>query len=179
MWDTFQRMASDIQAVVLEKENKAFELRVRGGLTFESIAQQLGYSSRGSAQKAYLRALERLKHEDIDRIAQEDLERLDVLTETYWQAAVQGNLRAADMVLAIMDKRLKYLERNKPIKIQAEVVNYDGNRSLDAEVIQLARVIEYIEGVTPDITTLPNRQDKGEPDSLATPSAEGTITAAG
>ena len=170
---------NDIEVLVLEKENQAFELRVRQGLTFETIAQQLGYANRSSAQKAYLRALERLKHEDIDRIAQEDLERLDVLTETYWQAAVQGNLRAADMVLSIMDKRLKYLERGKPIKIQAEVVNYDGNRSLDAEVVQLARVIDYIEGVTADITTVTQREDKGEPDNVATPSAEGTVTPAG
>jgi hypothetical protein len=147
---------------LLKKENTALELRHLHGMTFESIARELGYANKASAQKAYKRALKRVEVLDADDYLKADLDRLDAMTETYWVAALQGNLRAADMILRIMNKRAEYLGLDAPKKVQAEVVNYEGTRSLDAEVIQLARVIDYIEGVATDITTLPEQQDQGE-----------------
>lgn len=162
----------------LRRENRALELRHQHGMTFASIARELGYETIAGAHKAYQRALKRVEHPAAEEYLQADLERLDTMTEVYWQSALQGNLRSADMVLRIMQKRADFLGLDAPKKVQAEVVNYDGNGSLDAEVIQLARIIDYIEGVTADITTIPEQQDKGEQDNLATPSESGTVTAA-
>jgi hypothetical protein len=75
-----------------------------------------------------------------------------------------------------MHQQAELLGLKAPIRIEQEVT-HSGPRSLDAEVIRLARVIEYIEGHTADITTLPDKQDKGEQNSLESPSPEGTITA--
>ena len=151
----------------LKRENRAVELRHQHGLTFASIARELGYETIAGAQKAYQRALKRVEHPAAEEYLQADLDRLDTMTEVYWQSALQGNLRSADMVLRIMQKRADFLGLDAPKKVQAEVVNYDGNGSLDAEVIQLARVIDYIEGIAADITTVPELQDKGEQNNLA------------
>jgi len=162
---------------LLKKENQALELRHLHGLTFESIARELGYANKASAQKAYKRALRRVEVLDADDYLKADIERLDAMTETYWQPAIQGNMRAAEMILRIMQKRAEYLGLDAPKKVQAEVVNYDGVRTLDAEVIQLARVIDFIEGVTADITTIPEQQDKGEPNSVEPTRKKRTTTA--
>lgn len=166
-----------MEVVVLQKENEAFDLRINHGLTFDRIAERLGYASRAGAKKAFERALERLKNPDKENIVQTELERLDRMTETYWEAAIQGNPRAAELVLQIMDKRLNYLKHGQPVKIEAEVINHDGLRNLDAEVIRIARVIEFIEGTAADITTLPDQQSESEPNSLEPPSPEGTVSA--
>lgn len=161
----------------LKRENRALELRHQHGMTFARIADELGYLSIAGAQKAYKRALKRVEVLDAEEYLKEDLERLDEMTEVYWQSAKQGNLRSAEMILRIMTKRAEYLGLDAPKKVQAEVVNYDGVRGLDAEVVQLARVIDYIEGITSNITTVAEQQSEGEPDSVAAPSEEGTVTA--
>lgn len=163
-----------MEITVLKKENQAVELRHQHGMTFESIARELGYANKGSAQKAYKRALKRLEFLDAEDYLKADLERLDQMTETYWIPAVQGNMKAAEMILRIMQKRAEYLGLDAPKKVQTEVMNYDGVRSLDAEVIHLARVIEFIEGVATDNTAIPSEQDQSEPVDLESPSAEGT-----
>jgi hypothetical protein len=161
----------------MKRENRALELRHQHGMTFENIARELGYMHPAAAQKAYKRALKRVEVLDADDYFKADLERLDAMTETYWLPAVQGNMKAADMILRIMQKRAEYLGLDAPKKVQAEVMNYDGVRSLDAEVIQLARVIDYIEGATNNITTLPDGESEGEPDRVESPSPQGATSA--
>jgi hypothetical protein len=161
----------------VRRENRALELRHQHGMTFASIARELGYETIAGAHKAYQRALKRVEHPAAEEYLQADLDRLDTMTEVYWQSALSGNLRSADMVLRIMQKRADFLGLDAPKKVQAEVVNYEGNGSLDAEVIQLARVIDYIEGITADITTIAEQHDKGEQNNLAEISENRTITA--
>ena len=165
-----------LPSAIQERENKAYELRVEKGYSFERIAKELGYANRSSAQKAYHRACGKLTAEDVEQIANDVLQRMDRMIEPFYEAAVQGNPKAAEIVLSITDRVLRTIDRNKAIKIEAEVINYDGYRSLDAEVIRIARVIEFIEGNTADITTLPQLQNQSEPDSVATPSPERTVS---
>jgi hypothetical protein len=161
----------------LKRENHAVELRHQHGMTFSSIAQALGYETIAGAYKAYQRALKRIEHPAAEEYLKADLDRLDTMTEVYWQSAVTGNLRSAEMVLRIMQKRADFLGLDAPKKVQAEVMNYDGHGSLDAEVTQIARIIDYIEGISADITTIPELEDKSESDNLATLSEERTVTA--
>lgn len=161
----------------LKRENRALELRHQHGMTFARIAQELGYETIAGAQKAYRRALKRVEVLNAEDYLQADLDRLDEMTEVYWQSALQGNTRSADMILRIMQKRADFLGLDAPKKVQAEVVNYEGLGSLDAEVIHLARIIDYIEGVTADISTLPEQQDTSESDNLAAPRKKRTTTA--
>jgi hypothetical protein len=81
---------------------------------------------------------------------------------TYWEPAIQGNLRAADYVLKVIDRRAKILGIDAPQKIQAEVVTYDGTGSLDAEVERIARIIDAAERETADATII-EQHSEGQP----------------
>jgi hypothetical protein len=160
---------------VLEKENKALHMRHREGKTFEAIARELGYANKGSAQKAYTRAMKRIEKPDPEIYLMEQLERLDQMVETYLEPAIAGNMRVAEFMLKLMDKQASLLGLDAPKKVQAEVVSYDGGpRSLNAEVVRVARLIDYIESVRD--TTQPELNGESEQDSLGTDSAEGTVT---
>jgi hypothetical protein len=160
----------------LKRENRALELRHAHGMTFASIARELGYATTAGAHQAYRRALKRVEFAEPEEVLKADLDRLDEMTEVYWQSALQGNLRSADMILRIMQKRAEFLGLDAPKKVQAEVVNYEGHGSIDAEVTNLARIIDYIEGVAADITTLPEQQDTSEQNNLAKTRKKRAIT---
>jgi hypothetical protein len=145
----------------IAKENAVLALRVQS-LTWRSIAEQTGYSSGSGALKAYMRAIKRQQKEPVDAALFMELERLDELQEVYWEPAMQGNMRAGEFVLRIMDRRAKFLGLDAPTKIQAEVVNYDGGAgSIDAEVDRIARLIDTFESGSADATLI-ERESEGE-----------------
>jgi hypothetical protein len=161
----------------IDRELAVVNLR-RTGLTWEMIAREVGYASPAGAWKAYERACARTLEEPTAEARRIELDRLDALQYTYWDPAIAGNLRAADFVLKVIDRRAKILGIDAPQKIQAEVVTYDGTGSLDAEVERIARIIDaaerqqttdstYIEQHSESITVLVEEQ----------PSENGTTTA--
>jgi hypothetical protein len=128
----------------IDRELAVVNLR-RTGLTWEMIAREVGYASPAGAWKAYERACARTLEEPTAEARRIELDRLDALQYTYWDPAIAGNLRAADFVLKVIDRRAKILGIDAPQKIQAEVVTYDGTGSLDAEVERIARIIDAAE----------------------------------
>jgi hypothetical protein len=125
--------------------------------------------------KAYKRALTRHPVAAIEEHRELELDRLDNLQRTYWQPAVAGNLRAADFVLRVIDKRAKLLGLDAPLKVQAEVVTYDGS-DLDREVERVARIIEA--STVGGVATITELTDQGEPLGMEEQTgAEGTTTA--
>ena len=155
---------------LLNKENLVVYMRHKEGKTLETIARELGYANASGVQKAYKRAIKRIEHPDRDDYFQAHIERLDALIETYTLPAANGNLRSADFLLRVMNQQADLLGLKAPVQIQQEV-NHNGPRSLDDEVTELARVIEYIEGVAADITTLPTKQSEGKPPQVASTGA--------
>jgi len=158
-----------------QRESEIVELRTEG-FVWREIAQRVNMSTAGVA-KAYDRALTRIIAPSLERHRTTELDRLDILQRVYWQPAINGNLRAADFVLRVIEKRAKLLGLDAPIKIQTEVVTYDGT-DLDAEVERFARLIEA--GTlreSSDIATITQLTDQGEQvDMEAQTSAEGTTT---
>ena len=142
---------------LVEKETTIIELR-HEGYVWREIAVMVDMSVAGVA-KAYKRALTRHPHATIDEHRELELDRLDNLQRTYWQPAVNGNLRAADYVLRVIDKRAKLLGLDAPLKVQAEVVTYDGS-DLDREVERVARLIEA--STIGGIATITELTDQGE-----------------
>jgi hypothetical protein len=126
---------------------------------WREIAVQVGMSTAG-VYKAYNRAMTRVIAPSIEEHRELELDRLDILQRTYWQPAVNGNLRAADYVLRVIDKRAKLLGLDAPLKVQAEVVTYDGS-DLDAEVERVARIIEA--ATVGGVSTITELTDQGEP----------------
>jgi hypothetical protein len=157
---------------LVEKETTIIELR-HEGYVWREIATMVDMSIAGVV-KAYKRALMRHPVAAIEEHRELELDRLDNLQRTYWQPAVNGNLRAADFVLRVIDKRAKLLGLDAPLKVQAEVVTYDGS-DLDREVERVARIIEA--STIGDIATITELTDQGEPvDMEEQTGAEGTTT---
>lgn len=166
----------DAELELLNKENLVVYMRHKEGKTLETIARELGYANASGVQKAYKRAVKRIEHPDRDDYFQAHIERLDALIETYTLPATNGNLRSADYLLRVMNQQADLLGLKAPVQIQQEV-NHNGPRSLDEEVTELARIIDYIEGVAADITTLPAQQDTSEQNNLAKTRKKRTTTA--
>ena len=166
----------------LDRELAVVELR-REGKTWQQIANAVSYATPMGAWKAYQRACQRTLQEPTDEARRIELDRLDALQRTYWEPAVEGNLRAADFVLRVIDRRARILGIDAPQKIQAEVVNYDGIGSIDAEVDRIARIIEAAEHAEREraesnTVTVTEQQDQGITVFVEDePSAEGTTTA--
>ena len=143
---------------LVEKETTIIELR-HEGYVWREIATMVDMSIAGVV-KAYKRALTRHPIAAIEEHRELELDRLDNLQRTYWQPAVAGNLRAADFVLRVIDKRAKLLGLDAPLKVQAEVVTYDGS-DLDREVERVARLIEA--STIGGIATITELTDQSEP----------------
>ena len=162
----------------IDKEREIVELRTEG-YVWREIAQQVGMSTAG-VYKAYNRAMTRVIAPSIEEHRELELDRLDILQRTYWQPAVNGNLRAADYVLRVIDKRAKLLGLDAPLKVQAEVVTYDGS-DLDREVDAIARIIDAQRTITADGSeqfTVTELQDQGEPLHVEEPPSESEPTPA-
>ncbi|KAA9135740.1 hypothetical protein [Microbacterium caowuchunii] len=95
------------------RQRQAEALRLyHAGLTMREVAARLGYSLSG-VHKAIHREQRAQLREVGDRVLELELERLDRLQLRHFAAAVNGDTRAADMVLRIMARRARYLGLDK------------------------------------------------------------------
>ena len=111
---------------VIAKEQEVVKLR-RGGLTWDLIADRVGYSNPSGAYRAYQKALERVVAEDVNAIRELETERLDLAQSAIWGKVLQGDNPSIANLLRIMERRAKLLGLDQPTRIQAEVISYDGN----------------------------------------------------
>ncbi|MFK0045525.1 hypothetical protein ACIQU4_15630 [Streptomyces sp. NPDC090741] len=122
------------QAFTAERRAKAIRMKINGH-SYTEIAEQLGYSSRGSASSDVRRALE--KHVIEEGLAVEawrelELARLDILQKAIWNKAMDGDPRAIETALKILDRRAKLLGLDSAIKL--EVLTID---ALDQQIQRL------------------------------------------
>ena len=137
---------SKVKPETLEKERKVLEYR-RGGLTFDLIAERLGYASASGAHKAYLSACNRIVYEDVVEVRKSEMDRLDIAQAAIWgdltdTVNVDANTRAR-LVLAlikIMERRARLLGLDMPTKAQVEVSIYDRD-TIDDEVKRLVALL--------------------------------------
>jgi hypothetical protein len=111
---------------VLAKEAEVVKLR-RGGLTWDLIADRVGYSHAASAQKAFERSLARVVADDVNAIRTLEAERLDLAQSAIWGKVLQGDNPSIITLVRLMERRAKLLGLDQPTRIQAEVIAYDGN----------------------------------------------------
>jgi len=137
---------SKVNPDTVDKEKKVLELR-RGGLTFDLIAQRLGYASASGAHKAYMSACKRIVYEDVVEVRKSEMDRLDIAQAAIWGDLIDtvntdANTRAK-LVMAlmkIMERRARLLGLDMPTKAQVEVTTYDRN-TIDAEVERLVAIL--------------------------------------
>lgn len=114
------------RANTAERRKKAITLRL-AGMDWQSIADQLGYSTRGAAWTDVTRALEANLAEQTqaaDTLREVESLRLDRLQAAAWPSAVKGDLKAIETVLKVIDRRAKLHGLDHPVR--TEVTGADG-----------------------------------------------------
>lgn len=129
------RRATAHNAEITDKERQALELR-KAGASFDQIAERLGYSDRSGAHRAVSRALQSVLKEPAEELRALEAERLDRLLLAFWNDALDGDVKAADRVLRIMDQRAKLQGLNMPTKIDV-----DSTVTVDPADIEIVRRI--------------------------------------
>jgi hypothetical protein len=125
---------------LVDKEVKVLELR-RAGLTWQRIAEETGYADHTGAYAAYKRAIKRTMQQPADELREAELDRIDRLQLALWPKAMKGDNASINTIVRLMERRARLLGLDTPIKIQQDVVNWDGNESIDRAVRELAALL--------------------------------------
>ena len=125
---------------LVDKEVKVLELR-RAGLTWQRIAEEVGYKDHTGAYAAYKRAIKRTQQQPADELREAELDRIDRLQLALWPKAMKGDNASVNTIVRLMERRARLLGLDTPIKIQQDVVNWDGNESIDRAVRDLAALL--------------------------------------
>lgn len=99
------------RARTAERRTRAISMRL-AGIDYETIARELGYSDRSAACKDVSRALEQRTKEQqqsADALRTAEVMRLDRLQLGLWSAAADGDPRAVETVIKVIDRRIKLL----------------------------------------------------------------------
>jgi hypothetical protein len=110
-----------------EKQGKALEYR-KGGVTYQKIADLLGYKTPTGAEKAVKAALDRITEAPAKQVRKLELERLDAILTSIWGQIAKGHLGAIDRAIKIMERRARYLGLDTPLKQEHFL---DGNINIE------------------------------------------------
>jgi hypothetical protein len=91
-----------------ERQRQAAALHI-AGLTYEEIAERLGYSHRSGAYEAAKVGMQRETLDSKSDLLEVELRRLDIMFMAVWVNARKGSVVAVDRALKIMDRRAKFL----------------------------------------------------------------------
>jgi hypothetical protein len=78
-------------AATIKRDHKAAELRGQGH-SFQRIADELGFASKGKAHEAVMRAFAEIPSEETAQAKALDLERIDRLIERAWQIMLRDHV---------------------------------------------------------------------------------------
>jgi len=125
---------------LVDREMKVLNFR-RAGYTWQAIAEKTGYADHTGAYAAYKRAIQRTMQQPADELREQELDRIDRLQLAAWPQAMKGDVRSILAIARLMERRAKLLGLDKPIKIEQEVVTWDGSESIDRAVRDLAALL--------------------------------------
>ncbi len=121
------------QTLVAERRRAAVQLRIAGH-SWDAIARQLGYDSKASAYTDVRRALEKAVTKlaiPLEAHRQLELDRLDAMQNALWPAALDGETKAIDTALRLMDRRARLLGLDAPQRHELTL------EALDAALIEV------------------------------------------
>lgn len=154
------------QATTRDRRRKCIAMRLAGA-QWEDIATKLRYSGRAAARKDYTRAMQQAAAEAVQDYAtalQVELTRLDRLQLAYWKPALDGNQDAAEFVLSLMDRRVKWCGLGAPTRHEVITVG-----AVEAEIAKLEAEL-----AANDARPVPDR-----PDQTGAPALPATAADAG
>ena len=92
-------------ALAAARRVKAVELKA-AGYTYAQVANELGYTSRGTAYNIVTNALREQTAEAVADLRELENSRLDALQLALWDAAMTGDIKAAVAILKIVKARI-------------------------------------------------------------------------
>lgn len=125
---------------LVDREIKVLELR-RAGLTWQRIAEQVGYADHTGAYSAYKRAIKRTQQQPADELREAEIDRLDRLQLAVWPKAMNGDNTSIATIIRIMERRARLLGLDMPVKIAQDVTVWEGGESIDRAVRDLAELL--------------------------------------
>lgn len=125
---------------LVDKELRVLELR-RMGMTWQRIAEQVGYADHTGAYAAYKRAIKRTLQQPADEIREQELDRIDRLQLALWPNAMKGNSQAVSTIIRLMERRARLLGLDMPVKIEQDITTWNGDESIDRAVRDLAALL--------------------------------------
>ena len=96
-----------------EKDQKALELR-KEGHSYESISEQLGYSTRSASYKAVMRRLRDMDRPAVSMLRELEVQRLDAMLYAVWNDVLQGDAGAVSTALKSSERRSRLLGLDAP-----------------------------------------------------------------
>lgn len=99
------------QAAVAERRAKAVQMRI-AKVDYQTIADKLGYSSRGAACQDVSRAFERNRAEEgrsVDLLRDQEIAGLDRAQAAIWPRVLGGELAAVDTYIRLVTRRCRIL----------------------------------------------------------------------
>ena len=102
-----------------EKDQRALELR-KEGHSYESISEQLGYSTRSASYKAVMRRLRDMDRPAVSMLRELEVQRLDAMLYAVWNDVLQGDAGAVSTALKISERRSRLLGLDAPHNIEAK-----------------------------------------------------------
>lgn len=135
----------------LERERKVLELR-QAGAGFDQIAATVGFTNRGTAYRAYHRALARVHYPEANAARELEAARLDRLQAARWAKALAGDDKAFDQVMRVIDTRIRLLGLS----------HADGIAAREARVneLQAALMAQTIRAVVEELPLTPVQRDE-------------------
>jgi hypothetical protein len=152
------------RAATAQRRTQAIALRL-AGVDYQSIADQLGYASRGAACTDIQRALEQALVEqarDAEVLRQQELLRLDRIQAGVWKNALAGDPRSAEVALKVVDRRCKLLGLDAPARLELITMG-----AIEAAIADLERQLG--EGAPPVDRGIVELVGGGEAGAVAAP----------
>ncbi len=102
------------------KRARAVEL-LGQGMSYDEIAQAVGYVHRGSAHRAVYQALAEREVDAVDDLRALEVARLDGLQAALWDSAMGGDARAAIAILKRISSRIRLLDLDRRRATEGDV----------------------------------------------------------
>jgi hypothetical protein len=147
---------------LVDREIKVLELR-RAGLTWQRIAEQVGYADHTGAYAAYKRAIKRTQQQPADELREAEIDRLDRLQLAVWPKAMNGDNNSITTILRIMERRARLLGLDMPVKIAQDVTVWEGGESIDRAVRDLADLLRQNAATSPGESAMAGDTGEAEP----------------
>ncbi|WP_141845244.1 helix-turn-helix domain-containing protein [Humibacillus xanthopallidus] len=96
------------RALAAARQARAVELATQG-LTYQAIADELGYAHKGTVYRMVHQALARNRREAVEGLQELEVARLDAVQHALWDKAMGGDVGAGQVIIQIIQARCRLL----------------------------------------------------------------------